>query len=374
MSQPYDLTGRTFGDLLVIGIDEEEMERRKAIGKCFGKYWKCKCLACGNYRTTTSGKLIKGHTTNCGCKRNHNLITHGLSKTSEYQIWLDMKQKCYNEKNKSYKLFGAKGVTVCEKWRNNFESFYTWMILRSGGDHSYLKLKEDAKEFSPENCYLEIQSLLVSDKIEYMKGKKFGKLTAEKYLYSKIVFGKTEHYWECVCDCGEKIIAMERSLLSHYKTSCGCTLKEVSGIKDFKVIAFKLHGVINHMRLRCYDPGCDHYQYYGGKGVTICDEWKNDDEKFIIWALKNGYKLGLTIERKDVNGNYCPENCEWIPFELQGANKSNNVFYQLGDEVHHLAEWGRILSVQEGFGASWNIRTKLKEMGAYEVPNPNTNN
>lgn len=370
MGKGYDLTGKWFGDLEVLGLDEEEMAKRKAAGQLtFGRFWRCKCHACGGYRTTTSGKLIKGHTTNCGCKRNHNLITHGLSKTAEYRIWLDMKQKCYNPKNKSYASFGAKGITVCDEWKTDFSKFYNWMILKSKGAHAFLFLKDGSKEFSPENCIIEIQDDIISPNITFLKGMKFGKLTVEKYVITNVVFGKHEHMWLCKCDCGGEILVSESNLFNRSITSCGCNLKEFKNIKDFKYIRQTLNKTLYDMKARCYDRTHHNYKNYGGKGIVVCDEWFYDNEKFVYWAITHGYKPGLSIERININKNYCPENCTWITLFEQAANKSNNVFYKLNDEIYHLSEWGRRLHIEH---ASHDvIKEKLKELGGYEVPNPN---
>ena len=76
---------------------------------------------------------------------------------------------------------------------------------------------------------------------------------------------------------------------------------------------------------RCNDENCKNYKYYGGRGIKVCDEWKNNFLNFRKWALNNGYKENLSIERIDVNGNYCPENCTWITMENQLKNKQNTL-------------------------------------------------
>lgn len=375
MKKSYDLKGKMFGDLEVLGIDTEEMERRKENDICYGTYWKCKCHACGGYRTTTTGKLMSGSATHCGCQKNQNAKKHGLSNAQGYKIWSEMKQKCYNPENKSYNLYGAKGITVCKKWYDSFEAFYIWLLLQTGGSPCYLYLKDNAKEFSPENCIVDIKSELFSPNLKTLPKQMFGKLKPVKYLEAKNIFGKYEYFWECKCECGNTVIVKESTLLNHSKTSCGCNLEPFKTVENFSSKCIKLHSIIQKMRSRCYDPASNKYQYYGARGIKICDEWKYDDEKFIIWGLCTGYNFGLTIERENNNKDYCPENCRWIPFSKQASNTSSNVYFKIGNVVHYLTEWSKLLNLKTSTGKPLSsvdvIKKKLTELGGFEVPNPN---
>lgn len=78
---------------------------------------------------------------------------------------------------------------------------------------------------------------------------------------------------------------------------------------------FSLYSTWNRMKYRCYNPNYDRYKYYGGKGVRVCDEWLNDYAAFKEWAIANGYRKGLTIDRKDPDGDYEPNNCQWLTLE-----------------------------------------------------------
>lgn len=78
------------------------------------------------------------------------------------------------------------------------------------------------------------------------------------------------------------------------------------------------------MKRRCYDTSRKRYEYYGGKGITVCEEWKNSFIAFRKWALSNGYQDGLQIDRIDSNGNYCPENCRWVTPHQNKMNKTSN--------------------------------------------------
>lgn len=77
------------------------------------------------------------------------------------------------------------------------------------------------------------------------------------------------------------------------------------------------------IKRRCFKENCKDYKNYGARGITICDSWLNDFFNFKDWAYKNGYDDNLTIERKNVDGNYCPENCTWIPMSEQSKNRRN---------------------------------------------------
>ena len=99
------------------------------------------------------------------------------------------------------------------------------------------------------------------------------------------------------------------------------------------------------MKTRCLNPNCHAYKDYGGRGITICDEWINSVENFNEWAISNGYNENLTLDRIDVNGNYEPSNCRWTSRKSQANNKRNNHLLTFNNETHTIAEWGAILNI-----------------------------
>lgn len=102
-----------------------------------------------------------------------------------------------------------------------------------------------------------------------------------------------------------------------------------------------LHNTWLGMKVRCFDANHSKWNYYGGRGITVCDEWRSSYETFRDWALANGYRKGLTLDRIDVNGNYCPENCRWATRKEQARNRRSNVFYK----GKCIAEWCEILGI-----------------------------
>ena len=96
---------------------------------------------------------------------------------------------------------------------------------------------------------------------------------------------------------------------------------------------------------RCYSPNSDRYKNYGARGITICDEWKNDYSNFYKWAYNNGYNDNLTIERIDINGNYEPSNCTWISIKDQAKNRTSNKWVYLDDVKYSPSELERIYKI-----------------------------
>jgi len=124
-------------------------------GKSKNRYfWKCLC-DCGNYAIVDRGNLIPGHSQSCGCFKKELIkkssITHGLSKTKEYAIWADIKKRCYNKNNSAYKFYGAKGITMCNKWKNSFIPFITDMGKRPSENHSIDRINTFGN-YEPSNC------------------------------------------------------------------------------------------------------------------------------------------------------------------------------------------------------------------------------
>lgn len=187
---------------------------------------------------------------------------------------------------------------------------------------------------------------------EDLTGKQFSRLSVLRPAEDRVLkIGKHLTMWECKCNCGNTVIVRSCDLKSGKVMSCGCYRKETTraihtthgATKGRK--AKKLYSVWAGILARCNNPGSAEFQYYGGKGVTVCKGWENDYSAFEKWALTNGYEEGLSIDRIDVNGDYCPENCRWATDIEQANNKTTNKFLEAFGERHTIAEWARKLDV-----------------------------
>lgn len=176
-------------------------------------------------------------------------------------------------------------------------------------------------------------------------GNQYGRLTVLEF--AGVIKGKST--WKCKCACGNECIVTANKLRMGSTKSCGCLQREHRKNGDIN----RTHGMSKthlyvlwmHMKARCDSPSQPMYYCYGGRGIRYCDEWKVF-EPFKEWAIANGYKEGLSLERINVNGNYEPSNCKWILPHEQHWNLQRS---------HRITAFGKTQTIAE-----WALETGLK--------------
>lgn len=182
-------------------------------------------------------------------------------------------------------------------------------------------------------------------KFNDLTGMQFGRLSVIERAENR---GKSV-MWRCSCQCGAEVVTKAYSLTSGATRSCGCYNRERSSQHHTKhgESQTRLNREWRKIKYRCSNPNDDRWEDYGGRGITVCKEWTDSYEAFRDWAIANGYRDDLTIDRIDVNGNYEPGNCRWITNQKQQNNRRDNHYITYKGETHTITEWARIYGVGE---------------------------
>lgn len=178
-----------------------------------------------------------------------------------------------------------------------------------------------------------------------LTGQRFGNLTvierrgSDKYKNA---------LWLCKCDCGNEVLIKSNNLRTGNSSSCGCIATNQRREKFLKhgLRHTRLYDIWRAMKQRCYYKKSHNYSNYGGRGIVVCNEWLNDAENFYNWAVYNGYKDGLTIDRIDVNGDYEPSNCRWVTLQEQNNNRRSNRLITYRGKTQNLTQWCKELNIK----------------------------
>lgn len=171
-------------------------------------------------------------------------------------------------------------------------------------------------------------------KKQFVVGKQFGRL---------IVIAECEgRYLLCVCECGNSHVAKKQHVVEGKIQSCGCLMREVNRNLHTTHGMYQkdgLYRVWSCMKVRCYNQNSFAYRWYGARGISVCSEWLNDYPSFKSWAVKNGWREGLEIDRVDNDGNYSPDNCRFVTRAVNADNRRTGRKWDAFGESKSAREW-----------------------------------
>ena len=176
-------------------------------------------------------------------------------------------------------------------------------------------------------------------------GQRFGRLTVQEFAGRH----KQLSYWYCLCDCGNTKRILSSSLRGGKTKSCGCLNKELIARRStthgqlLNRLITSIYRIWHHMMQRCYNPKDNDYKNYGGRGIRVCERWHKFENFF---ADMGNPPEGMTLDRKDNDGDYCLENCRWATREEQNNNTRKNVWYEHNGERKTIAQWARSMCIK----------------------------
>ena len=299
-------TGKIFTRLIIIGMTDIIIRGNRQ--------YLCRC-ECGSYILTSKRALVSGNTKSCGCLRKD----------------INEKQRLQRiERDKKYIGKSINGLEILDVIPSETgQTRYTKFKLKCTCGKEFVANKSNILSGITKSCgHLNndfIQKLNRNKLQDVYEGKEFGYLKVLYPIGSK-VYRNMKFMCECTA-CGDTRVVDRQDLITGNIYHCGCLTGThiAKGISrhngSYTTLYKKYSGMLN----RCYNKNSHSYAAYGGRGIEVDPSWKECFENFRDWALSNGYKEGLSIERKDPDGNYCPDNCKWIPLEEQHYNKRNTI-------------------------------------------------
>ena len=230
-------------------------------------------------------------------------------------------------------------LTVVERVQNDKHKNAIWKCQCDCGNYSFVSTN-DLRRGHITSCGCNLSRKY--DKVD-LSGTKFGRLIPIKKCDGN------GNVWLCRCECGKEVKISANKLINGGKKSCGCLHKDIVSKLKLKhnKCNLRIYKIWANMKQRCTNHKNSRAKNYIDRGISLCKEWY-DFISFYEWAINNGYKDELTIERVDVNRGYEPSNCIWITLERQAYNKTNTHWITYKGKTKSLTEWAIDLGIKKG--------------------------
>lgn len=176
-------------------------------------------------------------------------------------------------------------------------------------------------------------------------GQRFERLVVISETDERTKCGEVKYL--CKCDCGNTKVIIGTSLRNGNTRSCGCLISEGTSerAKTHGMSKTRIYKIWAGMHDRCYNPNRKEYESYGGRGIQVCDEWKDNFQAFYDWSMENGYSDDLSIDRENNEGNYEPSNCRWTTRKVQSDNTRQTVHITVNGDTKNIGEWAETIGV-----------------------------
>ena len=317
--QKEPMVGRTFGRLTV--ISEAGRSKNGSIT------YLCSC-SCGNQVIVKGTALRSGNNLSCGCLKKE-VLSKKVVKNLAGTIINGIKVIREAGRTKAQKV---KWLCICPECGKEFVTLGNSLLT------SRVKRCPTCSTENRRNRSVKFAKERVNKQVQELVGRKYGELTIVSR--SKNVNEKGRPLWVCHCNVCNKNSEFTIEQLRGRKT-CGCVKPNTKHGLRFH----RLYSIWSAMKSRCYNPNTPAYKNYGERGISICDEWHYNFQSFFDWAVTHGYESNLTIERLEVNGNYEPNNCTWIPIGEQANNTRRNHRFTYKGGTLNVAQWANKYNV-----------------------------
>lgn len=250
-------------------------------------------------------------------------------------------------------------LTVIDRSENDKHGTTRWVCNCDCGNENIVVNRALLMKSKNPNCGC------VRKDYQNIAGLKSGRLTAIKYIGQN---KRGANLWQCNCECGGTSVVVASDLRAGTIRSCGCLKKEMTSLTKTKhhQSGTPLYSVWLGIKDRCLNPKSKQYFNYGGRGITVCDEWLGEygSTNFCKWSLDNGYKKGLELDRIDVNKGYSPDNCRWVSNSVQANNKRTTRFITYNGKTQSLADWCReyklpYVTIQGRLSNNWDFERAI---------------